>query len=184
MDEAGWTSDKPLVNVGGSFARNKIGANDVGKNFNPDNTVMGAALDLDNVTAPPNFTAAYGSDLTWLLWTANANARWMGATVAGEYYHLNANPDQGSDWDGDGYYLQAGYQIIPKTLELAARYSAIESTDAAASAKFDKVQKQFGVNYYFAQHNLKLQSDVTLVADNLAANKDDTIVRVQAQFYY
>jgi phosphate-selective porin len=189
MDEAGWTSDKPLVNVGGSFAWNKIGANDVGNNFNTDNTVMGAALDLDKAdfqgaAGPANFNDAYGSDLTWLLWTANVNATWMGASFAAEYYDLNADPDLGSDWDADGFYVQAGYQVIPKTLEVAARYSEIESDDANASNKFDKNETQFGVNYYFAKHAAKVQADYTMVNDDLNPDKDDDIVRLQAQFFY
>lgn len=183
LDEAGWPSDKPLLNIGGSFAQEKVTGADVGTKFGPENDVLDVALELDKLTAT-TFTTAYGNDLTWLLWTANTNATWLGATLAAEYYHLNANPQLGADWDADGYYLQAGYQVIPQRLELALRYTAVESTDANASAKFDKAEKQFGVNYYFAQHNLKLQSDVTLVADELAVNKDDTIVRVQAQFYY
>lgn len=189
MDEAGWAGDKPLVNVGGSFAWNKVGANDVGSKFGTDNDVMDVALNLDQdafqgTTGPANFNAAYGSDLTWLLWTANANATWMGATVAGEYYHLNADPDQGDDWDADGYYVQAGYQVIPKTLEIAARYSAIKSDDDNASAAFDKDETQFGVNYYFARHNAKVQADYTMVNDDLKKDSDDNIVRLQAQFYY
>lgn len=183
MDEAGWASDKPLVNIGSSFALEKVGANDVGTGFDKDNDVMDVALNLDSLTAT-TFTAANGKDLTWLLWTANLNASWMGASFAGEYFSLNADPALGAEWDADGYYLQAGYQVIPQKLELGVRYSAIKSTDVNASAKFDKNETQVGVNYYFAKHDLKLQSDVTLVSDDLAANKDDTIVRVQAQFYY
>jgi phosphate-selective porin len=204
MDEAGWAGDKPLVNVGGSFAWNKIGANDVGSNFNTDNTVMGAALNLDGfsdkTTSTTDLTTgevtsvvtkgsqlfedAYGSDLTWLLWTANVNATWMGASFAAEYYDLNADPDLGSDWDADGFYVQAGYQVIPKTLEVAARYSEIESDDANASNKFDKNETQFGVNYYFAKHAAKVQADYTMVEDDLNKDKDDDIVRLQAQFFY
>jgi phosphate-selective porin OprO and OprP len=187
MDEAGWPSDKPLVNLGGSFAWEKIGPNDVGAGFDRDNDVMDVALNLDKFTsATPatTFANAYGKDLTWQLWTTNLNATWLGASFAGEYFSLNADPDLGAEWDADGYYLQAGYQVIPQKLELGVRYSAIESTDTNASAKFDKNETQLGVNYYFAKHDLKLQSDVTLVEDNLAANKDDTIVRLQAQFYY
>ena len=183
MDEAGWPSDKPLVNIGASMAWEKVGPNDVGTKFSTDNDVMDVALNLDALTAA-SFTAAYGNDLTWLLWTANANATWLGATFAAEYYNLNANPQLGADWNADGYYLQAGYQVIPKKVELAVRYTAVKSTDANAAVKFDKSETQFGVNYYIAKHNLKLQSDVTLVADDLATNKDDTIVRMQAQFYY
>ncbi len=47
MDEAGWTSDKPLVNLGGSFAWEKVGPNDVGTKFSTDNDVMDVALNLD-----------------------------------------------------------------------------------------------------------------------------------------
>jgi phosphate-selective porin len=188
MDEAGWTSDKPRLNIGGSFAWNKVGASDVGNKFSTDNDVMDVALNLDKYATAPltsaNFTTAYGSDLTWLLWTANVNAAWMGATLAGEYYALSADPSLGSDWDADGYYVQAGYQVIPQTLELAARYSAVESTDAQASATFDKSETQFGVNYYFAKHTAKVQGDYTLVEDDLNVNKDDQVVRLQAQFYY
>jgi phosphate-selective porin len=184
MDEAGWPVDKPMVNVGGSFAWNKVGGNDVGSKFSVDNDVMDVALNLDDAATAAAFTANYGSDLTWLLWTANVNATWMGATFAAEYYDLNADPDLGSDWDADGYYVQAGYQVIPKTLELAVRYSEVESDDTNASARFDKSETQFGVNYYFAKHNAKLQSDYTMVEDDLGVDKDDNIVRLQAQFYY
>jgi phosphate-selective porin len=184
MDEAGWPVDKPMVNVGGSFAWNKVGGNDVGSKFSVDNDVMDVALNLDDAATAAAFTANYGSDLTWLLWTANVNATWMGATFAAEYYDLNADPDLGSDWDADGYYVQAGYQVIPKTLELAVRYSEVESDDANASARFDKSETQFGVNYYFAKHNAKLQADYTMVEDDLGVDKDDNVVRLQAQFYY
>ncbi len=183
LDEAGWPSARPLVNLGASAAWEKITAADVGSSFNRDNDVLDVALGLDKLSAA-NFTAAYGDDLSWLLWTANLNATWLGATFASEYYHLNADPDQGDDWNADGYYVQAGYQMIPETLELGVRYAAVESTDANASAKFDKSQIQGGVNYYFAKHNAKLQADFTKVNDDLVKNNDDNIVRLQAQFYY
>jgi phosphate-selective porin len=183
MDEAGWPGDRPLVNIGGSFAREKVSGADVGGGFGADNDVMDVALALDSFTAA-TFAASYGADLTWLLYTANLNASWKGASFAAEYYNLNADPAAGSDFDADGYYVQAGYQVIPEKLELGVRYSAVESTDANASAKFDKAQTQIGANYYFARHNLKVQSDLTFVKDDLAANRDDTIFRVQTQFYY
>jgi phosphate-selective porin len=182
MDEAGRPGDKLLINIGASFAQQKVGPSDAGSGFSTDNDVMDVVLNLDSLSAA-QFTAAFGDDLTWLLYTTNLNANWMGATFAGEYFNLNASPSLGSDWTSDGYYLQASYQMTPK-LELAVRHSAIASTDTDAYARFDKNETQFGVNYYFAKHNLKLQSDATRVSDHLTANKDDTIFRAQAQFYY
>jgi len=183
MDEAGWPTDRPRVNFGGSFAGEKVGADDVGGSFNRDNDVLDVALELDKVNAA-TFTATYGGSLSWWLWTSNLGASWHGASFAAEYYRLQADPDLGSDWSADGYHIQAGYQVIPRTLELAARYSEVESTDANASARFDKSEIQFGVNYYFAGHDLKLQADVTQVQDDLGTGADDTIGRLQAQFFY
>lgn len=183
QDEAGWTSDRPLVNLGGSFAREKLGPGDVSGGFNRDNDVLDVALELDKLTDTA-FTAAYGSHLSWLLWTANLNASWHGAAFAAEYYNLNADPERGNDWTSDGYYVQTGYQVISRRLELAARYSRVESKDVNASARFDKSEFQFGVNYYIAGHDLKLQADITKVRDDLKADVDDTIGRLQAQFFY
>lgn len=183
MDEAGWPADKPLVNFGGSFAWQEIGTGDVGGGFDADNDVMDVALALDSLDAA-DFTASYGSDLAWLLWTANINATWMGASFVAEYYRLEAEPDFGDEWDADGYFVQAGYQVIPNKLELGVRYSEIDSTDANASASFDRSETQFGANYYFFKHLLKLQTDITLVKDDLADNSDDLIYRLQAQFSY
>lgn len=183
MDEAGWPAERPLVNVGGSLAWQEIGPGDVGGGFDVDNDVMDVALALDSFD-DLEFRASYGSDLTWLLWTVNVNATWKGASFAAEYYGLEADPDSGGEWDADGYFIQAGYQVIPERLELAARYSMIESTDANASARFEKSEMQFGANYYFFKHNLKLQTDITLVEDELADNRDDLVYRLQAQFSY
>ncbi|WP_157471654.1 hypothetical protein [Desulfuromonas sp. DDH964] len=183
LDEAGWPSDRPMLNLGAALAREKIGANDVGSGFDKDNDVMDVALNLDGLTAA-DFTAAYGSNLTWLLWTANLAASWQGASFAAEYYALTADPESGDAWDADGYYLQAGYQVLPKRLEFGVRYSAINSTAANASAKFEKNETQFGINYYFDRHHLKLQSDLTLASDTRTTGKDDTTIRLQGQYYF
>jgi len=185
MDEAGWFTEQPLVNIGGSFAWNKISGVDVGSGFSRDNDVMDVALNLDKDrftgdSGPGNFKGDYGDELTWLLWTANIITDWQGATFAAEYYHLNADPDEGDDWDADGYYVQAGYQVIPQNLEVAVRYADIKSDDDNASKKFDKSETQVGLNYYFKKHAAKIQTDYTMVEDDL----DDHRFRIQAQIAY
>lgn len=182
MDEAGWPEEKPLLNIGASYAREKMTASDAGE-INGDNDVLDKALDIDGI-GEAAFAAAFGDELEWNVYTANLHLKWLGATLGAEYYRLNAEPDAGSDWDADGYYVQAGYQVIPKTLEVAARYSAIESKDDNAFEKFDKSETQFGVNYYFARHNAKLQADYTVVNDDLNDNRDDNLFRLQAQVIF
>ncbi len=182
-DEAGWPEDKPLLNLGGSYAMQTMKADDMGE-IDSDNDLLDKALNIDGIDAA-DFVAAFGDELDWDLWSANLHAKWLGATFGAEYYSMNAEPGIGSDWDADGYYIQGGYQILPKTLELALRYSAIDSTDANAFAKFDKSEFQAGVNYYYAKHNAKIQADYTAVNDNLNNNNDDdNIFRVQAQLIF
>ncbi len=183
MDEAAWAEEKLLLNIGASYAWEKMTAADAGGNIDTANDVLDVALNLDGLNAA-TFAAAFGDELEWDVWTANLHAKWLGAAFAAEYYSLNAEPDFGSDWDADGYYVQAGYQVIPKTLELAVRYSEIESTDTGAAVQFDKSETQFGINYYLAKHNAKLQADYTTVGDDLNDNRDDNIFRLQAQVIF
>jgi phosphate-selective porin len=186
MDEVSFGDDKLLLNIGGSFATATFIPGDAG-NVSGGNEIYDKALDLDGNLDPENsatFIAAFGDELDWDLYTANLHARWKGATFGAEYFRLNAEPDTGDDFDADGYYVQAGYMVVPKTLELAARYSAIESTDDNAPEQFDKQEYQAGVNYYFAKHNAKLQADYTHVKDDLNDDADDNIIRLQAQVIF
>ncbi|ORJ60452.1 hypothetical protein B5V00_07755 [Geothermobacter hydrogeniphilus] len=187
MNEAGFPPQKALLNLGASFSYNTVTGDDVGSNFDKDNDVLDKALNLDAMTKA-EFTTAYGKDLKVQVMTANINYKWSALTMAGEYYAMNADPEIGEDWDADGYYLQAGYQVLPQTLEVGVRYAAIDSDSKTAtrqvSAEFDKSETQVGVNYYFNKHLAKLQTDLTFVQDDLKNNGDDVVFRMQAQFYY
>ncbi|HEX9873755.1 MAG TPA: porin, partial [Deferrimonas sp.] len=121
MDEAGWSEEKLLLNLGASYAMETMKPGDMDE-IDADNDLLDKALNIDG-RSEAFFLANFGNELDWDVWTANLHAKWMGATFGAEYYSLNAEPDLGDDWDADGFYAQAGYQIIPKTLELALRYS-------------------------------------------------------------
>ncbi len=183
MDEAGWPSEKPLLNIGASYAMETLKEDDFDQ-INFDNDLIEKFLGLRS--AVNDFNAQFGSEVDWDVWTLNLIARWLGATFAAEYYSASADPDNGKDFDGDGYYVQGGYQVIPSTLELVVRHSEIQSNDgnAPGAARFDKSDTSVGVNYYFKKHNLKIQSDYTMVNDDLKDGRDDNIFRLQAQFVY
>jgi phosphate-selective porin len=180
MDESSFGDENLLLNIGGSFISSNFvsaAADDV----NNDNEVWEQVLgDPDDVL----FAATFGDELEYELYTVNLHSRWRWATFGAEYYFLDAEPDEGGDFDADGYYIQGGYMIIPNTLELAARYSAIESDDDDAPEQFDEQQYQFGVNYYLAKHNAKLQADFTHINDDENDDADDNIVRLQAQLIF
>jgi len=65
--------------------------------------------------------------------------------------------------DGTGFALQAGY-LVPRTgFEVAARYMSINGKDEPGHNALDSAKgtKELGggLNYFFAQHNFKLQTD-------------------------
>jgi phosphate-selective porin OprO/OprP len=105
--------------------------------------------------------------------------RWLGLDVNFEYYKsFNANSAfpaaapaapyvlPPGNFNGHGYYTQAGYFIIPKKLQMAFRYSTITPNEKAVVTKASGSEVTQGqdemlgaISYYFAQHNLKLQTD-------------------------
>lgn len=171
MDEPSFSEKKPLLNIGASFATQTM---QQGENVNSRLTTR-----VVNVGAIPP-----GTDLDWWTATANIHFKYLGLSAAAEYYFANVDPQVGTDYDADGYYVQVGYQIVPETVEVALRYSAIESTDTGALRTFDQNQIQVGANYYFRKHNAKLSADFTHQRDDLVDGRNDNLVRLQAQVIF
>jgi phosphate-selective porin OprO/OprP len=138
-------------------------------------------------------------------------ARWIGIDLNFEYFlgfnsnsaHAGAAPGAPyalppSYFNNDGYYAQAGYFIIPKKLQIAARYSEITPTEDAVvtkanGSKVTQAQDELlgAISYYFAQHNLKLQTDFGPVnqygvkdVDGDITNQHNLRWRVQAQVIF
>lgn len=167
MDEPSFSTSTPLLNIGASFATAK--------------TSQGASTNSRLTTRVADVSVA---DLDWWTVTTNVHFKYQHLTLGGEFYFANVDPKGGSDYDAHGYYLQAGYMLIPDTLEVAGRFSAIKSDDSGALRTFDKQEYQAAVSYYFRKHNAKLQADFTRVNDDDNANSDDNIFRLQAQLLF
>ncbi len=176
MDEPSFNEKAPLLNIGASFSTQTMVAADQ-NNVNSSLLTNGVGLDdLD--------FGAIGPEVD--IWTATANIhfKYVGFSAAAEYYVANIDPDAASDWDADGYYIQAGYMIVPETFDVALRYSAVDSTDAQALTRFDRNEFQIAAGYYFREHNAKIQADYTIHKDDLRPNRDDNILRLQAQVIF
>jgi hypothetical protein len=114
---------------------------------------------------------------------ADAAFKWMGASVLGEYLVGQAEGQtSGKLLRAHGFYAQAGYCIIPKTLEVAMRYSYVDPNRDKANDIVTETQG--AVSYYFNKHNLKLQGDVTNSHDQGKNKSDDMIFRLQAQVIF
>jgi phosphate-selective porin OprO/OprP len=115
----------------------------------------------------------------------DAAFKWRGFSAQGEYFGGNAEGQTGGGTvHSRGYYAQAGYFLLPKRLEVAARYSSVDPNRDA----FQDLQVEVtgAVSYYFEGHNLKLQGDYTNIHKQVAGKQatDDKQMRVQAQLAF
>jgi phosphate-selective porin OprO and OprP len=90
--------------------------------------------------------------------------KWQAVFITAEAFRQRTdvhNPVSGPAVDSSAWLLQGGYMVVAKRLELAARYSELNSNQDVPGSK---VQEARGaVNYYFRQHNLKLQADAARI---------------------
>ncbi len=81
--------------------------------------------------------------------------KYCGFSLISEYYYRKQSGVANANLIDHGFFVQAGYLLIPKRLELAGRYSLVEydnelEKDALRNAAV-------GVNYFFNGHKSKLQ---------------------------
>jgi phosphate-selective porin OprO and OprP len=179
---------KPLLSVGGNYFGDKLKAT-----YRPATTGVPAATTLE--TNNLNFAGSNG----WLgkglgtftgteklaidMYGADLAFKWHGFSAQAEYFSGEAEGDSSDrKLRAQGYYAQAGYCVIPKTLELAVRYSWVDPN----MGKTDDQQTDYqgAVSYYFHKHNLKVQGDITDTHDQARGKVDDMIYRVQAQVIF
>ena len=112
----------------------------------------------------------------------DAAFKWRGFSAQGEYFRGNAEGQTlGRRVDSRGFYGQAGYFLLPKRLEVAARYSSVDPN--LDEARDLQVEVTGAASYYFEGHSLKLQGDYTSIHKQVSGKQstDDHQVRVQAQ---
>ena len=181
----------PRLSLGGSVVRLVDGRLDRG-------TLGTAPLDAGGTT---NFNLA----------TADAVFKLRGFSAIGGFYYRKGDRNEGSlvdatgkpilsssgkaitgpspSRDGNGFMVQAGYLLPYTSFEVAGRYSHINgSSEAGHNALQSSIESHKngselggGLNYYFAQHDLKLQSDFFHVYTDELSNGYNQ-VRLQLQF--
>ncbi|MBE7444148.1 MAG: porin [Planctomycetia bacterium] len=110
--------------------------------------------------------------------------KYRGLSWNNEYYVRTEDPEDGGDSiDSDGFFTQAGYFVIPKKLEVAARYSMLDpNTDVS-----DDLQREYtgGINYYFRAHRSKIQADFGhFVTNTKTHDKQEEKIRIQYQIIF
>ncbi len=110
-------------------------------------------------------------------------------SIMAEYAHRTTEDDDPNVFDandqvigtyfvGSGFNLSAGY-ILPKTWELALRYTTIDPQEGVAN---DEERYTLGLSKYVVGHKLKIQTDITYrLIDN---STNELIYRVQMDFHF
>jgi hypothetical protein len=78
-----------------------------------------------------------------------------------EYFRMTdvqENPTDGRDIHSDGLHAQVGYMVVPRTTEVALRYSRVAGDTDTSDA--DVTEWRGVAGYYWHAHNLKIQADV------------------------
>jgi phosphate-selective porin OprO/OprP len=100
-------------------------------------------------------------------------------TFEAEYdlYNQISKGSSNSSIKGFGYYLQAGYLILPM-LEFAIRYQQLDPNKNGADDKL--YWTTIGFNFYMHGHNLKIQTDYTFKNEQ-NVKYDDDLFQIQLQ---
>ena len=110
------------------------------------------ALSSVGVFESPNDEKALGFEVAW---------KFKRFYAMGEYFlqtDSQTNPTVGPDIDANGFETQFGVFVVPKSQELAVRYSVIEPDEDVADAKQTEMRLVYG--YFWKSHNMKLQADI------------------------
>lgn len=194
-------SDKPLVSVAGSYFKDTLkrtaGA------FETNNSYFTKATTLGTATPGGWFTlgqaaagaAQFGTNehVYFDMFGADAAFKWKGFSFQGEYFLALANGEVSHrEQIGQGFYVQSGYFVIPKTLELAARYAYMDPNRSLDKDHW--IETTGAISWYINSHNLKIQTDYTdihreglIATTNAGVNAkstDDKLIRVQAQLLF
>lgn len=90
--------------------------------------------------------------------------KYKGFAATGEFFYRNTDPGDTllKTTNDYGYYAQAGYFVISKRMEIAARASQI----FLDGLQNDKAEFQLGVNGFIYGNYLKLQTDYSVLPNN------------------
>lgn len=148
-----------------------------------DKPLLSVAVDYEsNVReiAAAGSTAAHQNEQTIMGY--DAMFKFKGFSLFGEVFQRENDRSILSDFDDEGYTLQAGYFIIPQKFEVALRVSELDpNTDRDNDARSEDA---VAVNYFFNKHAHKLQFDYRQLEDEARANSDDKEIRLQYQISF
>lgn len=114
-------------------------------------------------------------------WGGDVVLKLAGVSLSAEFFERQNVPTAGARFKDRGFDAQLGVFVVPKRLELAARYAEYDpSLDKASDVR---TEKGVAVGYFFNQHNHKIQADYRKLGDD-ARGTEDRELRVQYVLFF
>lgn len=120
-------------------------------------------------------------DSDGILGVVELSMKYRGISWHNEIFARNDDPESGGETvDSNGFFSQAGYFVIPKRLEIAARYSMLDADEDIN----DNIAREYtgGINYYFRGHRSKIQADYGHFETEMGDDQDKNENRVRLQY--
>jgi phosphate-selective porin OprO/OprP len=180
-------TEKPRLSVGANYYGDTV------KNGATSNLNIFSGTGWIGIGAPlMTGTGKFGATEKLNINTAGFDGafKWRGLYAQGEYFIGQADGQTSRNTlRSQGFYGQTGYFVIPKYLEVAARYAYLDPNRNVANDHW--IETTGAVSWYLNKHNLKVQADYTDIHKQaaLAFNSgpkatDDKRVRLQAQIIF
>lgn len=130
------------------------------------------------------------------LYSVDAAAKLLGSSLTGEYYFRNISDFRGGalpDLFDHGFWIQAGWFVIPSKLELLSRWSRVQGNSGTlGGSQRSSEEIAAGTVWYFKEQHSKLTVDATYLngaavnssALDIAAGDRGWLFRTQLQFSF
>lgn len=120
--------------------------------------------------------------------TTDVAFRYRGFSMEGAYHFRHIDPKAQTTFgnvDAHGLFIQAGYFLIPKHFEVAARYAFVDPDNPNSVGRNNQHEATVGASYYLFGHRLKGQLNYTFRAtETLTKDLDDHLVRTTLIFQF
>jgi hypothetical protein len=100
-------------------------------------------------------TTGSGDNPTWMAYEFDLVGTWSGLFFLAEYFGTEYDPGSGSDFIECGWYVQAGFMVMPAEFEVFGRYGQIDKEGGV-----DYTDWALGGAWYFNGHELKLIAEI------------------------
>lgn len=105
--------------------------------------------------------------------SVDATFKSKGFSLAGEFFYTSSEGDIMEEFQPTGWYVQAGYFVMEKKLEVAGRVSMVDYDDQGTAE--DSLEAGASINYYWWAHHLKAQLGYDHMSDqNVLGTSEDT----------